>query len=63
MSSKLTIEPNSAEISFSKAQLLKSARFTPLERDVLSATLEDAAHYPIEEAIMRINQFMKQEVR
>ncbi|MBW7456780.1 hypothetical protein ACFOLF_12030 [Paenibacillus sepulcri] len=62
MNGNMTNDPPAA-LTFSKGKLLKSARFTPLERDVLNGALEDAGRYSIEEAREHINQFMKQEVR
>jgi hypothetical protein len=45
--------------SYSKAQLLRSRRFTPLQRDVLSALLSDGERYTVAEAESALRDFYR----
>lgn len=48
---------------FSKQQFLKSSKFTPIHKDVLSALLKDGEKYTMDEAEKMINQFLKKEAK
>ena len=49
--------------SFSKQQFLKSANFTRIEKDVLSAILEDDKQYTIEQVKKMLEDFKKRTVK
>ncbi|NBD24324.1 hypothetical protein [Paenibacillus glycinis] len=52
-----------AQPAYTKAQILKSNRFTAIQRHILHAALAEDGLYSLEEAAETINQIMKREVR
>jgi hypothetical protein len=50
------------KITFSKAQIVSSSRFSFIEKDILKALLEDKK-YTLEEAKKILDDFNKKEVR
>ncbi|SDD75370.1 hypothetical protein SAMN02799630_03938 [Paenibacillus sp. UNCCL117] len=54
--------PGRAEARYSKEQLLESRQYSQLEKDVLTALLEDEGLYTQEDAKALIEQFMKRAV-
>ena len=47
----------------SKANLLQSKRFTPLQRDYLRALLQDGETYSVAEAAQLLDKYLKQEAK
>ncbi len=52
----------SEEVAYTKKQIVQSARFTPMQRDVLTALLDDEATYTVAEANQILKQFTTKEV-
>jgi hypothetical protein len=50
------------EASFSKKELLAARRYTPSQKDVLSAVLQEEESYTHEQALSRITAYLKKEV-
>jgi hypothetical protein len=48
--------------SFSKAQLLRSYNFTPIQKDVLRAVLKDGESYTLDQAHKLIGDYAKRTV-
>ncbi|WP_374713100.1 hypothetical protein [Symbiobacterium terraclitae] len=48
--------------AFTKAQLLRSARYSPQERDVLAAVLQEGQTYTHEQAARLVAEFRKRKV-
>ena len=50
-------------VTFSKQQFLDASQFAPLEKDVLSALLQDGEMYTNEQVIQIITNFSKRTVQ
>ncbi|MNI11239.1 hypothetical protein D3C73_643770 [compost metagenome] len=62
MSKQTESQPAQATVTFSKQQFLESSQFAPLEKDVLSALLEDSEMYTNEQVKQIIDNFSKRTV-
>ncbi|MFC5703182.1 hypothetical protein ACFPVX_17980 [Cohnella faecalis] len=51
------VSNNSLEPTYSKRQLLEAGRFTPLQKDVLSAVLTNYELYSVDKAERMISDF------
>lgn len=54
--------PTRPQRVFSRQQILGSARFTPQEKDVLAAALEEGRTYTLEEAAQAAADFRRRKV-
>jgi len=52
----------SEEATYTKKQIVQSTRFTPIQRDVLTALLDNGATYTVAEANQILKQFTTKEV-
>lgn len=55
-------DKDKAAPKFSKAQLLRSLNFTPVQKDVLQAVLKDDEMYTLDQAHKLIGEFAKRKV-
>lgn len=52
-----------ASIKFTKQQFLKSANFTPIQKDVLRSILKDDQTYTLDEVKKLVEDFAKRKVK
>lgn len=57
-----TITPT-AESAYSKAQFLASSRYTPAQRDILAAVLEDGKSYTDNQAKQALETYLRKELK
>ncbi|GKU79859.1 hypothetical protein [Paenibacillus sp. L3-i20] len=48
---------------FTKARLLGSEQFMPIQKDILTALLDDDKLYSVDDAKRKIEQYLKKEAR
>ncbi|RXZ84705.1 hypothetical protein EBB07_01405 [Paenibacillaceae bacterium] len=59
-----TVQATPSEpVRYGKAQFLASSRFTPAERDLMSALLKDNNHYTAAEAEQAVQSYLRKEVK
>ncbi len=51
-----------SDAAYTKKQIVESARFTPIQKDMLTALLDDDATYTVAEASQILKQFTTKEV-
>lgn len=52
-----------AAVTFSKQQFLKSANFTPIQKDILRSILKDDECYTLEQVKRMVEDFVKRKVK
>ncbi|WP_141502663.1 hypothetical protein [Paenibacillus luteus] len=62
MKQKAWQDANGKEAGFSKQQLLAARRYTPAQKDVLSAVMDEQDKCTHEQALSRITAYLKKEV-
>ncbi|MEC0310182.1 hypothetical protein P4H67_25845 [Paenibacillus lautus] len=53
----------SGESAYSKAQFLASSRYTPAQRDILDAVLEDGKKYTDNQAKQALGTYLRKELK
>ena len=51
-----------SDVAYTKKQIVESVRFTPIQKDMLTALLDDDATYTVAEASQILKQFTTKEV-